>query len=77
MNCIIRKFVLKRINALIKDNAGNIDAIKSTVELWSGRVDSVQAFLASILRKLDDGEITPEEIASIPEEFEELTKGWK
>lgn len=77
MNCIIKKFVLKRINAMIKDNAGNIDAVKSAVQMWSGRVDSVQTFLSSIIQKLDDGEITPEEIASIPEEFEELTKGWK
>lgn len=77
MNCLIKRFVLRKLNALVKDHAGNIDAIKSTVELWSRRVDSVQSFLESILRKLDDGEITTEELRAIPSEFEELTRGWK
>lgn len=50
--------------------------MKSKVELWSKRADLIQEFLKSLLTKIEDHELTVEELQAIPAEFEKITKEW-
>ena len=74
--CLLKKFIMKKLNDIAKSNSQSIDEVKSKVELWSKRTDLIQEFLKSLLAKIEDHELTVEELQSIPEEFEKLTKEW-
>lgn len=41
MNCLIKRFVLKKLNSLVKEHGDDIGKVKSSVKLWSKRADLV------------------------------------
>ena len=72
--CVVKKIVLKRLNKLIKEYDGNIDKAKETVRLWLKRVNLVSECLEKLLKKLDDGEITADEVTEAMKDVKDTIK---
>ena len=55
MNCMLRKFILKKVNEILKEKKTSVDACKKTVDLWQSRVQLILDSVKSLSQKLDDG----------------------
>lgn len=75
-NCIIKRVVSKIINKTLKENADKVSKVKEVVTLWASRIKRVLFCLECLLAKLDDNEITPDEIKQAGEEIQQLIKEW-
>ena len=75
-DCIIKRVVSKIINKTLKENADNVSKVKEVVTLWASRIKRVLFCLECLLAKLDDNEITPDEIKQAGEEIQQLVKEW-
>ena len=74
--CIIKRVVAKTVNKALKENADNVAKAKEVVTLWSSRIKRVLFCLDCLLAKIDDNEITPDEIKKAGEEIQELVREW-
>lgn len=74
--CIIKRVVSKVINKTLKENADNVDKLKETLTVWSGRIRRVCFVIDCLLENISDNEITPDEIKQASEEIQELIKAW-
>ena len=72
--CVVKKIVLNKLNKLLKEYDGNIDKAKETIRLWLKRVNLVSGCLETLLKKLDDGELTADEVTDAIKEVEDLIK---
>lgn len=72
--CIVKKIVLKKLNELLKEYDGNIDKAKETIRLWLKRVNLVSGCLETLLKKLDDGELTADEVKDAIKDVQDLIK---
>lgn len=75
-DCIIKRVVSKIINKTLKENADKVSKVKEVVTLWASRIKRVLFCLECLLAKLDDNEITPDEIKQAGEEIQQLIKEW-
>ncbi len=75
-NCIIKRFVLKRLNSLLDDRKESIAKARSTVELWTGRCKSLCGLLESLSAKLEDNTLTDDELKESISEVESLIREW-
>lgn len=75
--CLVKRFIVRFINKQLKENAGNISKVKEVVTLWSSRIKRVLFCLECLLQKIDDNEITADEIKEASDEIQELVKEWK
>lgn len=74
--CIIKRVVAKTVNKALKENADNVSKVKEVVTLWASRIKRVLFCLECLLAKLDDNEITPDEIKQAGEDIQQLIKEW-
>jgi len=74
---IIKKVIVKRINKLLDGRKQSVEVIRAKVALWLDRVRRVVSCLESLIAKIEDGEITADEITQAGNEITELVKGWK
>jgi hypothetical protein len=75
--CLVKRFIVRFINKQLKENAGNISKVKEVVTLWSSRIKRVLFCLECLLAKLDDNEITADEIKQASDDINALVKEWK
>ena len=75
--CLVKRFIVKFVNKQLKENAGNISKVKEVVTLWSSRIKRVLFCLECLLSKLDDNEITAEEIKQASDDINALVQEWK
>lgn len=73
--CVVKKIVLNKLNKLLKEYDGNIDKAKETVRLWLKRVNLVSECLEKLLKKLDDGELTVDEVTEAIKDVQDTIKG--
>ena len=72
--CIVKRIVVKKLNKLLKDFDGDVDKAKETIRVWLNRVNLVSSCLEKLLAKVDDKELTPEEIEQAVKDLEQLAK---
>ena len=76
-SCILKRFILKRLNKLLEDGEDKIQKARENVVLWTSRAKAVCAALESLSAKLEDNKVTPEELEAAVAEIQELIAGWK
>lgn len=76
MNCILKKFILKRLNKLLDEYKDNVGKARDTVEVWTTRAKRVTTCLESLSKKLEDNELSDDELEEAIEELTSLVKGW-
>ena len=54
MNCMLRKFILKKINQILKEKKTSVESCKKTVDLWQSRTQLILDSVKSLSQKLDD-----------------------
>jgi len=77
MNCILKSFITKQLNKLLGEYKDNVGKVRSTVNLWLSRADSITNCLKGLSQKLEDSKLTDEELEQVVEEIKTLIEGWK
>ena len=75
-SCIIRKFIHKSLNKLLDEYKDNVGKVRGTVNLWLSRADSIMNCLKGLSQKLEDNQLTDEELEDAVQEIENLVKSW-
>ena len=73
---IIKKVVVGKVNSLLKDNKDNIDKVREVLKVWVSRIKKILDCLESAITKLDDNEISAEELKSTSDEITAVIKEW-
>ena len=68
-SCIMRKFILKQVNKLLDEYKDNVGKARGTVNLWLSRADNLTNCLKSLSQKLEDSELTDEELEDAVQEI--------
>lgn len=76
MNCMLRKFILKKVNEILKEKKTSVESYKKTVDLWQSRVQLILDSVKSLSQKLDDGQIDDKEIESFVDELKQTIESW-
>lgn len=76
MEYIIKRVVCAKVNALLKGYSENVEKFRGGVTLWVNRLKRVLACLDSILAKLADNQLTPDEVKESATEITALIKEW-
>lgn len=71
-----KKYVIGIVNDLLVGHKENVDKVKDTLNTWISRIDKVLFALRSMLTKLDDNQITDEEVEKTIEEITTTIKEW-
>lgn len=77
MNCVLRKFIIGKLNDFLEMKQEDVMKAKNLVELWNTRAQKVSMALSSLLQKLDDGKVDEEEIEQACDEIRRLVGEWK
>lgn len=73
---LVKRVLISKVNDLLKKYKGNVDKAKDVLKSWILRIQKLMSCLESLLAKLDDGEITSDEIKQATEEVTKLIKEW-
>ena len=76
-SCILRSFIVKKLNKLLDEYKENVCKARGTVNLWLTRANDIVKCLESLSAKLEDNKLTDEELEQAIEEIQALVKGWK
>ena len=76
MNCILKRFILKKLNKLLEEYKENVGKARGTVNLWLARGSSIVKCLESISEKLEDNQLTADELQEATDELKNLMKDW-
>lgn len=76
MNCMLRKFILKKVNEVLKEKKTSVEACKKIVDLWQSRVQLVLDAIKSLSQKLDDGQLSDNEIETFVNELKKTVESW-
>ena len=76
MNCLLKSFILKKLNKLLEEYKENVNKARDNVDLWTTRAKRVTACLESLSKKLEDNELSDDELEEVIEELTSLVKGW-
>lgn len=73
---MIKKVVCSKVNSLLKTYRGNVDTVRETLRKWIERINKVLSCLESLLGKIDDGELAPEEVKEATSEIQAVIREW-
>ena len=73
---IAKKVLIGKLNDLLKSHQQGIDKLRAILKIWTSRLSKVLACFESILEKLDDNDLTAEELKQTTEEISTLVKEW-
>lgn len=73
---IIKKVICGKINGLLKKYEKDVVRVQLTLREWLHRIYSLTACLESMLTKIDDGELTSDEVKEVGEEVKQLVQEW-
>lgn len=77
MNCIVRKFAINQLNNLLSAYKSDIDTARKNVNVWLKRAEAITKFLNLLSAKLEDNNLTEDELKSTIEEFKQMLEDWK
>ena len=70
MKCIVKKIVLRTINKLLKEYESNVDHVAEVIQVWTEKLTVITTLLESAMDKIEDKELTDEEVGEILSELE-------
>lgn len=73
---IVKKFVLAKVNDLLKDYSTKVGEVKSSIWKWIVRIEQVSNLFRSLLTKLEDNSIDEIEVDEFKQEIEKVLKEW-
>lgn len=73
---IVKKVLCNKVNDLLKKYKGNVVTVKDTLKTWILRIQKVMSCLESLLSKLEDNELTSDEVKQTTNEVTKLIKEW-
>ncbi len=73
---IVKKYVIGLINNLLKEYQDDVDKVKDLLNLWIVRVDKILYALRSMLSKLDDNQLSDDEVEKTIDELTTAIKEW-
>lgn len=71
---IVKKVILSKVNGLLKTYSQNVDKVRDMLKLWTTRLQKTLSCFESILKKLDDGELSEQELKEASDEVMTLIK---
>ena len=71
---IVKKVILSKVNSLLKTYSQNVDKVRDILKLWTTRLQKMLSCFESILKKLDDGELSEQELKEASDEVMTLIK---
>ena len=77
MNCIVRKFAINQLNNLLNTDKSDIDTARKNVNVWLKRAEAITKFMNLLSAKLEDNNLTEDELKSTVEEFKQMLEDWK
>lgn len=77
MNCVLRKFILGKINDVIGAKKDGVEKARAQVALWTSRTKAVCQALESLSAKLEDNQLDPDELEAAVAELKALVENWK
>lgn len=76
MTWIIKKVICSKVNGLLKAYEKDVGKARETLKTWTGRIKKVLAFLEGALAKLDDNQLTAEELRETGDDLAKVVKEW-
>ncbi len=76
LDWLVKKVLCSKVNGLLKKHKGNVDNVKGIVKTWILRIQRVMSCLEALLAKLDDNELTADEVKQSTDEITKLIKEW-
>lgn len=73
---IVKKVIVGKVNDLLKQYKGNVEKLRSTLKTWIERIKKVLGCFESALAKLDDNELSVDELKQTADEVTKLVKEW-
>ena len=73
---LIKRVVCGKINGLLKTYKGNVESVRETLRKWIERINKVLSCLESLLGKIDDEELDPEEVKEATSEIQAVIREW-
>lgn len=73
---IVKKVVCSKVNDLLTQYKDDVKSVKNTLNVWIVRIKAILQCLESMLKKLDDNELSPDEVKETTEEIKTLIKEW-
>jgi len=73
---IVKKVICSKVNDLLKKYKDNVSKVKDTLKTWILRIQKMMSCLETLLAKLDDNELTSDEVKQTTDEVTKLIKEW-
>lgn len=73
---IAKRFLVGKLNDLLKTHQQGIDKLRATLKLWISRLSKILSCFESILEKLEDNELSSDELKQTVEDINTLVKEW-
>lgn len=73
---LVKRVLISKVNDLLKKYKGNVGKVKDVLKAWILRVQKLMGCLEGLLAKLDDGEISADELKQATEDVTKLIKEW-
>lgn len=70
MKCIVKKIIMRKINQLLKNYEKNVDSVSGIIKTWTEKLTVITTLLESAMDKIEDKELTDEEVGEILSELE-------
>lgn len=71
-----QKYLISLVNDLLEEYKEDIDRAKDILKVWIARIDKILYTLRSLLKKLEDNQITDEEVEEVTKEITTCIKEW-
>lgn len=73
---VVKKFVIGKINDLLKKYKGDVDTVRAVLVTWVARLEKVLSCFKSVLAKIEDNELDENEAKETADEVAQLIKEW-
>lgn len=75
-NWIVKKFVIGKVNDLLKKYKGDVDTVRAVLVTWVSRLKKILNCFESLLDKIEDNELDENEAKETADEVAQLIKEW-
>ena len=72
---LVKGWLIGKINDGLRNS--NVKGVKSTVETWVNRLESIVKVLQNVLKRVSDDELSNDELDASINDIETVIRGWK
>lgn len=73
----MRKFIMRALNNLLETYKDDVTTARKNVNVWLKRAEAITKFLNLLSAKLEDNNLSEDELKSTVEEFKQMLESWK